>query len=155
MLRLIILILIISACGVDCISHKPTVKYHKEVVEYIKLFEQDHLEYTGRPLIITDLIITFNDIKTEENPDGLIIIGQCKTKYNTTPRIELDKKYWSYSDHYNKKRLVYHELGHCVLNLRHPHNNDELGIMSAVNMPYWECRNNEQYYIEQFFTEGK
>jgi len=153
-LVLITLITISIGCGSDyCIEPDRVYYQTKEIEELVYEFQDDYQKYKNTKLRINRLIIKIKKIEQDDNKDN-VTIGLCFTKPGKIPIIELDKKYWSSSDYYNKKRLLYHELGHCVLKYGHPHEDIE-GIMAAKTMPYKEYINNEQYYIEQFFMEGK
>ena len=149
---LILLVLFIANCGIHY-PHNKQIYYETGQIEKLVLeFQQEHLYYTGNEIIIDDLIIK---ITTEEDREHnkLISIGTCSTGYNKTPVIKLDKVYWMYTSLKNKKRLIYHELGHCVLDYEHPPK-DAKGIMSAVTIPYREYIDNEKEYIKQFFIKG-
>lgn len=146
---LVILLLIPTSCGTDP-YHKHKLSFETlELEHYTKLFERDYKEYTGRDIRVTDLIIRFKSINEREG--SIITIGKCHTKFNTTPIIVIDAKYWEYTNHLNKKRLMYHELGHCILDYGHLSG----GIMAAITIPYKEYEENEEYYLDLFFNHSE
>jgi hypothetical protein len=51
-------------------------------------------------------------------------VGQCQT--GGVPTVTLDTTFWAQADAAEREVLVFHELGHCLLNLDH---SDHLAIM--------------------------
>ena len=50
--------------------------------------------------------------------------------------IFINKQHWAKIDIHEKRELIYHELGHCVLNLGH---NDDISVMNPFppSTSYW------------------
>lgn len=45
--------------------------------------------------------------------------GHCSKSDNETPRIDLNENYWKFATDQQKEILLFHELGHCLLNREH------------------------------------
>jgi hypothetical protein len=60
------------------------------------------------------------------------VIGQCAhsdTKPNT---VIIDQLYWNTATDLEKEFVVFHELGHCVLNREHLDNSDNMGNCVSI-----------------------
>jgi hypothetical protein len=66
-------------------------------------------------------------------PDGYF--GHCANygKNNPLNYIKINKKFWETASEVQRRILIFHELGHCVLDRRHDDNLIQLGIY--VNAP--------------------
>ncbi len=119
---------------------------------------------------ITNLIMEFSEL---ENPD---FCGECLSVANNPQvqrriRISIKSECWSNATAEAKESLIFHELGHCVLNriahkeLRLP-NGDLASIMNKVDMRLYEScvydlgggdcdkRYRRKYYIDELFDEN-
>lgn len=56
---------------------------------------------------------------TLENIADQGIVGQCQTYQNGNKAIVIDAQYWNKVSALQKEFLVFHELGHCVLDRDH------------------------------------
>ena len=65
------------------------------------------------------------------------VIGQCAHDPGTPTTVIIDKSYWDNASDLEKEFLVFHELGHCVLNRDHLDESDPFGncisIMTSGN----------------------
>jgi len=98
------------------------------------------------------LLIEFADI------DQLLVDGQCNRSEN---KITIDSFFWNFSTESEKKWLVYHELGHCVLERAHDNSsfvNGECKTIMHGDFAGRDCSSNfvsdswSEYYIEELFT---
>lgn len=68
-----------------------------------------------------------------ELPDK--IAGQCFLK-----TVTINKKYWDEYSYYGKEQLLFHEFGHCLMNLGHDRttvkNSDGLIVPKSFMWPY-------------------
>lgn len=107
----ILLILVLSAC---CQAHNKQVSIPAEVQPYIDSFQADAgSQNVG--LKIDDLVVQFDSL---DQPDQ-VVYGRCVYGYNMTPVVKLDKSHWDNGSSTFRETLVYHELGHCLLNRLH------------------------------------
>lgn len=85
-------------------------------------------------------------------------VGLCTSYEEGSRKIEIDPDYWQSVNALGKEQLVFHELGHCALNLDHNSNMldlHEAGMIPASIMypyvfgeePYYEEFRN--YYIKE------
>ncbi len=132
-----------------------------EFESYVVLFEQDALKRNKiLNLKTSGLIVEFATLK--DNQAGL-----CH--YETPIRIEIDKEYWAKlkgksGEALMKENLLYHELGHGILNRRHLNttleNGDWKSIMCGgdkVNERPWNINYRgmrRAYYVDELFNES-
>lgn len=118
-----------------------------EFIPYIDMYRADKLHYNN---ISTIKHITMQ-FKSASNSIGVCI--KQKIGFNMTYSIEIDPKNWFNSTADERQLLVYHELGHCDLNL--PHSNTPISIMNEVLMDEYTFSSTKNYYINMLFTKGK
>jgi hypothetical protein len=66
--------------------------------------------------ISTDIPVAFGDLSDREPENGDQVIGLC---YFTPRHIVIDKSWWTKAPAWGKESLIFHELGHCVLDRDH------------------------------------
>ena len=123
---LLLLLIIFSGCGssaFDDIIHKkgegPTpATTDLKFSDYIASFEDDFSVTVNVPIV-------FGDITNDA-------VGVCKKWSNGYNEINIKLSYWDTINDKQKEQLIYHELGHCTLNLGH---NGESVIMNGVYCP--------------------
>lgn len=102
-----------------------------QALPYIKEFELAS-KLNGKPLIVNDLMVVFKDdsffTKTE--------LAVCSLTYNNleVPVISIKASYWNNktTTYFDKREVMFHELGHCALGLLH--NDTEDQIENAVSI---------------------
>jgi hypothetical protein len=98
-IQAIILTLFLFGCGVE------TGSVEKQFIPHIVKFSN----ITGR---VVDVTMRFSELKDD-------YVGMC-TIYKSGRRVvEIDESFWNESDYNEREELIFHELGHCVLNRRH------------------------------------
>lgn len=114
-------------------------------------------EYTSRfevlgGLEIGDMTIQFGSLQ-DKDPGT---VGVCTTYDDDTIRdIVIDTKYWNNVTDLQREELMFHELGHCVLNREH--RNDALADGCPASIMFWEtvslwCLNlHLDYYRNELF----
>lgn len=96
--------------------------------------------------ISTELV----DIDTEA-------IGQCLTYEDGFKTINIDKAFWSESSDIEKEFLIYHELGHCLLERPHTNVKSQRGVcLSIMNSGENLCTinyniNTRNRYLDELF----
>lgn len=98
-MRYLLLVLLLAGCGKASVD--------PELQPYLDSFQSD-----TNVQIATPVTLKFGDIR-ESAEDGL-----CENGLGI-PVITIDKTAWAQADDTNRKLLVYHELGHCVLGRSH------------------------------------
>lgn len=145
MIRLII-ILLLAGCG----DYRPLIYYEtEEIKSIVEKFKLDHQYYTGQALKINNLNVTIREIDSSEVKGT--VLGYCKKEAFKTPKIILNKLYWKNMNEWYKKQLLYHELGHCILNLKHSHD----GLMQPYIIYWKEYKYYEDYYLNRLFNYGE
>lgn len=97
-----ILLLILSGCGPNPLE----VKFVEEdIKEHVRVFSQ---------LYNNEVNIEIRYAKLSLN-----VVGLCYSYSDGVNRIEIDKEEYESYSYYGKQQLIFHELGHCVLNRDH------------------------------------
>lgn len=79
-------------------------------------------------------------IRTIETPN---VIGQCVHDPNKPNTVIVDRAYWTTASDLEREFLVFHELGHCVLNREHLDEADANGnCVSIMTSGSLQCRVN-------------
>lgn len=108
MKNLLLLTTMISGCSMwkQRVDPRTIHDINPEFVEYVILFENEYGSSIG------DVSIGFNE--QSEN-----VIGVCKKMDDIYRQIEIDREYWETASKEAKMGLIFHELGHCVLDREH------------------------------------
>ncbi len=122
-----------------------------ELELYIQSFEYESTRL-GIPLQITNLRAGFGNAKLA----GPTAIGFCRR--GRTPLIIIDQAYWNTATVMEREHLMFHELGHCILNLEHNNKMVPVGIYSipeSIMYLYMFDDNmyvpNREYYLRDLF----
>lgn len=84
--------------------------------------------------------------------DGLK--GQCLHATELNNSIVIDLDFWEESTHYSREFIVFHELGHCILDRRHLDDEDGEGnCISIMNSGSQECRNHYNQNTRKSFLD--
>lgn len=123
-------LIILSSCGVKDISQKKVV-IEPELQYLIDDFEQTSQDLQS-PIRINNLVVQFVD-NFSDSHEANRVVGLCdkgttttktdafgqKTKEVDTPIISIKRSYFNKISLAERHELVFHELGHCILNLNH------------------------------------
>jgi len=120
---------------------------------YFNTYKQDFAEeyniYTGKS-VRTSVPINFsNDIFFPSNPRS---IGVCFSTGGRGIEILIKESYWRTLSSVCRRQLIYHEMGHCMLNQDHRD-----GYPSVMNSSNGYCElydNHENMFLEEFFTRS-
>jgi hypothetical protein len=125
---------------------------------YIDAFEQE-AALRGVTLEIDNLIVEF-----ESNLQGGDAAGLCTfaSPSNPTPHVRLDTTSFNWRNNaYHREILVFHELGHCILNRLHRDdklpNGNAASIMRATGEQLYGGTLNafkRAYYLDELFDES-
>jgi hypothetical protein len=128
-MRLVLLALLLTACA----PYKPFVPYIDPSAEpFVKEFEEIYHTEVLVNVYVTELPVNIG--------------GECIESENRT--IELNKPYWEAISYFGKEQLLFHELGHCVLNRGHRNDLGQVGIYFNVPMSimYYMAFGETAYY---------
>lgn len=137
---------------IGCTRHLPPETKHYSVPEklqpYIEEFEEDSVKY-GKPITIDnlDVIIVVN---LPFNIGGVCNIGEgiplIRLNYMYVDNIEMER------------RILFHELGHCVLGRPHDDRMAPWGPASLMNTFLIDANmfhNHQDYYLNELFNPEK
>lgn len=135
-LFILISLLALTSCGVVQKQEK-SLSIHPELTSYLSEFEYIYGSN------IDDLNMTFANTISNSDP-SLVTLGYCskgtthknkihKTIVIKTPKIVINLSRWESMSELDKKQLVFHELGHCILNRDHSE--------STASIMYWMFSN--------------
>lgn len=147
-MRWFIAILILSGCGKGLTG--PSVN-HGVFEPFFQEFETASLEH-GRDTTGDDaLVIEFGNSADEA--------GTCYSGFDGR-HIEINEQIWNDYDDTYRKLLIYHELGHCLLNRVHDQKLRENRYPESIMNPnivsiteIWDT--DSEYYLNELFTSDQ
>ncbi len=98
--KLIALMLLLSACGT-----KEAGIVDPAFNEYVQDFEMK-------------VGVQVNNVDITFEPTKYPVLGECWSG-GSKNKVKIDPTQWAKMNKYAREQLVYHELGHCVLGLKH------------------------------------
>ncbi len=149
---LILVIMFIFSCKKE---REPVYEVPQELEQYIIKFAEEGNK-RGMNLVIDDLIVEYG---FNLEADGTEAAGLCHYETDDmAPRIELDTTSLNWTAHeYSREMLVFHELGHCILNRPHLEtrfiNDNYKSMMKGNGDPIFAGFNlfKRDYYIDELF----
>src|ERR1035437_9360839 len=124
-MSLSIVTLLLSACG-TANSAAPVV-VDSDLLPYMQSFGIEMQKDTG------NVSASFRDLAPPT-------LGFCEVWSDDTRSISIDRTSWSGMTPLGREELMYHELGHCVLNLLHDNSTVDVPagtICGSIMNPYW------------------
>lgn len=114
---------ILSQCG-DAYDFEEDVE--EEMIDYFRSFA---IEGEERGLLIDWDVerIATNLVHIEEDA-----IGRCLTYENGSRVINIDRVFWNSSTDLEKEFLIFHELGHCLLERSHTNIKNQRGVCQSI-----------------------
>lgn len=113
-----------------------------ELQTYVKEFIAD-AKARGIELSDDNLTIDFKGHLSNTH-DGLVTIGMCLPFLFSKREVFIDPNHWAFASPIERKVLIYHELGHCLLGLEH--RDDGPHIMNSIIISDW-------YYSDALIDE--
>ena len=83
---------------------------------------------------INELAMSFGDLGKKADLAGPMI-GYCDVNGHGH-QVVVDKTFWDSSNDIDKESLVFHELGHCLLDRQHVFELDSNGVPVSIMYPY-------------------
>lgn len=121
-----------------------------EVEPFVNEFFQDAIRY-GKNISLDDYVLNISFTNLNEAD------GRCHFDGN---KILIDSYFWNNASQYNKRWLIYHELGHCILDRRHDDSSFPNGECKSIMRGGFDCSENNvselwwDYYLDELF-KGK
>jgi hypothetical protein len=172
-LWLLILAFILNCCHKE--KPEPVVyQVPSEVEKYVQSFLQE-ASLRNHPMEITNLIIEFTELDTSIREDALICAAcrQVKDHPERQRRIIINTEIncWKFLTNQAREALIFHELGHCILQRRGHKDNllpngDYASLMNSQTSAVYEiCQYDiggepcsklfkREYYIDELFNEN-
>ena len=153
-IQTLVLILNVIVCGQFLFKrtidlHVSKVGIQSEAVPYVEQFVATG-HALNRNVQIQDLIVMFgNDAIFKPNQ-----LAYCHMEPNQTPEVYIKSSTWVSMSQFDKRELVFHELGHCVLKLSHNDTKQANGIpVSIMTTNHNGPRIYNQYTMTQYDAE--
>ena len=156
-LKLMVFCFALTACGLKRVEHK-SVNVHPELKSYAAQFEK-----VGSTKI-TNLNMTFADNISNGQP-GFTTLGYCQSGTKEVIKglekhiyiirnVVINRAIWNGLSTNDREQLVFHELGHCVLNRPHASN-----YMTSIMYPYHNAvsgryMSNYASYMQELFNKN-
>lgn len=146
------LIFFLSSCDKNTaeLSNYPNVD--ERLHEYFKRFEE---EGEKRGIIVNLEKSNISGNITKINVTG--IVGLCNSRNNN--EVMIDEAFWTRSSYISKELIVFHELGHCYLQLPHRAQTSINGICKSIMRPgnggcldYYNAKTRTELIDELFFN---
>jgi hypothetical protein len=134
-------------------EHVKVVSIDPAFQGYVNDFVSDAAT-VGVHIVIDDLIVEFTNQLTSET------LGECQFgNANQTPIIIIDAQDWPGESTTYQKVVLYHELGHCILNRQHVFTGTILQSYCSATSIMWPYIENETnmytenwtWYIQEMF----
>ena len=158
------LFLLIGVAGCQSGSQPEPTQYSvpTDVEPYVQAFRNE-AKQRNVTVSTANLLVTFGTTQGED------VCGQCLLEAGKTPRITLssDEYCWKTASEYERECLVFHELGHCLLNRAHKTdrfsngafvslmNPNDVGVYATCRYPIGgdvcDKRSRRSYYIDELF----
>ena len=159
---IIISLLLLSSCGVpfleelvDVKKDEGSKKYHSTnptFQTFKNQFKDMYYEIHGKDINLNHIPINFDDTRKET------FAGVCIMYPNGDREIFINSKQWNRLHIFAKRSLIFHELGHCYLNLghdNHKHNNFKTSYMNEYIVTSYLNEESEFAYDYELMTKNK
>lgn len=67
-----------------------------------------------------------------ENIEDRGTLGQCKSYSNGSKKVVIDQQFWNRATDLEKEYIIFHELGHCILDRDHDDSKDSDGTCLSI-----------------------
>ncbi len=148
---LILSLVLLTGCSGSLV--KPGLHVNPEFIPHLEQFHKE-AKANNRLIIIENLTIKFDGKLNDTN-----ILAECEHAYY--PIISFRPSFWDNASEEDRENVMFHELGHCILNLDHDEerirtiNNES--IAKSIMYP-WPLDGNvylryRSYYIIELFNK--
>jgi hypothetical protein len=158
---MIILAMFLGACGreteiiVETPDYPPNLKVYGAQESAKELVEKFRQEGWSRGVPIDTSRVTLYFTKDEITvSEAITTLGACYKPDNQRRTVIINENHWENSDGIKRMVLIFHELGHCILNK--DHDDTKLSIMNSKIIPGYEFSAQATDLIDDiFFETGK
>jgi len=153
MKRLLTCIVTVTILLISCTSNQ-SAEIENEILVHFSTFESEAIT-RGVEIDLLELHVSafVEEIESEK------VVGQCSAYSDGSKEIVFDEDYWNNSNMNEREYLVFHELGHCVLNREHRNDKDNNGnCISIMQSGENSCRKkynsiNRSELLDELFEE--
>lgn len=141
-MKYLILLLTLTAC-----APTPEISLGESIGQefqgYVKEFDETFQ-------VTTQATVQFSDTL----PDNMLGLCTTFTRPNDFLNIvSINRKFWETANDWQKEQLIFHELGHCELGLKHDDFMLDYGLpkslMNKRAIDWWVYRDNREYYLNE------
>ncbi|MFW7381463.1 MAG: hypothetical protein ACOH5I_21825 [Oligoflexus sp.] len=146
LISLILTLSTLTACGME---EPPSGLYNvdPEFEPYVNYLADVALDYGAR-IDIENLSVELRDLGSA---DGWTTLGSCYNMYEINPILVFDRRIWAKANETERRMLVLHEAGHCVL--KRMHTSDRHSLMHfTIKVSPSEFEANPWPYLDELFT---
>lgn len=88
----------------------------------------------NKDIVINDLVIQFQPDKFFKKPTEIGRCSRCKKSTDCTPEINIKQSWWlkQTTSDLNRREVIFHELGHCILYRDHKDTKDLAGYPISI-----------------------
>lgn len=99
-----------TSCSTFISGPKVDYEFKPHVVDFGYIIDNSPYQYR-----VAKASVVLDDLSM----DGRSIVGVCLNVGLTSTSIRIDRDFWKTRSFIEQQGLIYHELGHCVCNLKH------------------------------------
>lgn len=119
---ILLLVLVTSACSVE--------EEIEQELQLMKLVDKFGKEGAKRGHVMSHAISAINI--EFGNIAGDNLLGECRRQGSGRHKVIIDRTFWNKSNPLERECIVFHELGHCVLNREHLDDRDDNGECLSI-----------------------
>ena len=140
---------LLSGCGRD-----DALETDPELIPYFDLFAAE-----GAKRGITVDYVASNIEGLIQNIPQVEVLGQCFRNEQRPRKVIVDRSYWNNASEPDRQFLIFHELGHCFLDLEHDDSVDSLNnCVSIMHSTVDVCRfvlndDTRDGYFDELFSK--
>jgi len=140
--------IVMFSCADDAVEYSLEESVEIEILPYVKSFEKAAIS-RGYDIDWGEFGVTIRLVDIESDA-----VGRCLTYTDGSREIELDKSFWYSQSDIDKEFVIYHELGHCILDRAHLDDADNRGrCVSIMHSSNDLCRNNYNQHTREAFLD--
>jgi len=147
-----ILILSIQACGgSSAIESTATSENEYDPPELLTLYDRflNEADRFGRDSSeFREVSFYFTNMGKVHSDNGGFVVGKCDYDLQ---EVAIDRTWFKHASDVSREILVFHELGHCVMQLHHSHELDSImnPNVDYISRNYLDSRDD---YLQEFFS---
>lgn len=155
------LVLILFGSLLDAYDQASTPGLDPRIAPFVQEFAEDMALHLGPDVQMPPIDGSITNLRENSlikaSIKDAVVIGICKPRFDGLPySMDIDSLFFERGSYFDKKALVYHELGHCILHKKHNNDTHEDGryktLMSELLMDGDTFSAHEEEYIKELFS---